>query len=66
MILALRRQKQVDLCELETSPVYRASFSTASATQKPCLETPCPKKEWKENKKRVSWSDTSQRISLLQ
>jgi hypothetical protein len=29
LVLILRRQRQVDLCELEASLVYRASFRTA-------------------------------------
>ena len=32
--LALRQQRQVDLSELETSLVYRASFRTARTTQR--------------------------------
>jgi hypothetical protein len=34
LIPALRRQKQVDLCELEASLVYRFSSRTAKATQR--------------------------------
>ena len=34
LIPALRRQRQVDLCEFEGSMVYRVSFRTAKATQK--------------------------------
>ena len=37
LIPALRRQRQVDLYELEASLVYRVSSRTARATQKPCL-----------------------------
>ncbi|EGW02466.1 hypothetical protein I79_018299 [Cricetulus griseus] len=41
LIPALRRQSQADLCEFETSLVYRASARTTSkATEKPCLENP--------------------------
>ena len=34
LILALRRQKQKDLCEIEASLVYRVSFRTARITQR--------------------------------
>ena len=34
MILAPRRQKQVDLCEFEASLVYRTSSRTARATER--------------------------------
>jgi hypothetical protein len=45
LIPALRKQRQVDLCEFKASLVYRASFRTARATQKkPCLEKPKIKK----------------------
>ena len=37
-IPALGRQRQADLCEFETSLIYRASSRTHSkATEKPCL-----------------------------
>jgi hypothetical protein len=41
LIPALRRQRQVDLYELEASLVYRVSSRTARATQKPytCIYT---------------------------
>ena len=46
LIPALGRQRQADLCEFETSLVYRASSMTGSkATEKPCLEKPKKKKE---------------------
>ena len=39
LIPALRRQRQVDLCEFEASLVYGASSRTGSvATEKPCLK----------------------------
>ncbi|CAO2593744.1 hypothetical protein LEMLEM_LOCUS7412, partial [Lemmus lemmus] len=39
LIPALRKQRQADLCEFETSLVYRASSRTDSkATEKPCLK----------------------------
>ena len=34
LIPALRRQKQIDLCEFKVSPVYRASSRVARATQR--------------------------------
>ena len=34
LIPALRRQRQVDLCEFEASLVYRVSSRTARATQR--------------------------------
>ena len=38
---ALRRQRQVDLCEFEASLVYRVSSRTAEVTQrKPISEKP--------------------------
>ena len=33
-LCALGRQRQADLCEFKSSLVYRASFTTARATQK--------------------------------
>ncbi|KAM7330605.1 hypothetical protein ACRRTK_009794 [Alexandromys fortis] len=46
LIPALGRQRQADLCEFETSLVYRASARTGSkATEKPCLEKPKNKKK---------------------
>ena len=41
LIPALRRQRQLDLCEFEASLVYRAGFK---ATEKPCLELQPPQK----------------------
>ena len=38
LILALGRQRQVDLCEFKASLVYRVSSRTAGATGRPCLE----------------------------
>jgi hypothetical protein len=38
LILPLRRQKQVALCEFKVSLVYRVSSRTARATEKSCLE----------------------------
>ena len=43
LILALRRQRQEDLCEFKASLMYRASSKTAKAifkTEKHCLEKP--------------------------
>ena len=41
IISALRRQRQVDICEFEASLVYRVSSRTGSiATEKPCPEKP--------------------------
>ena len=42
LIPALRRQRQVNLCEFKASLVYRASFRTARTvtTEKTCLEIP--------------------------
>jgi hypothetical protein len=34
LIPALRKQRQVDLCEFKTIPVYRAGFRTARAIQR--------------------------------
>jgi len=34
LIPALRRKRQVDLCEFEARLVYRVSFRTARATQR--------------------------------
>jgi hypothetical protein len=33
LISALRKQRQVDLCEFETNLIYMVSFRTARATQ---------------------------------
>ena len=50
LISALRRQRQVDLCEFVASLVYRASSSTGSkAAEKPCL-----KNKTKQNKDRTN------------
>jgi hypothetical protein len=38
LILGLRRQREMDLCEFEASLIYRTSLSTVRATQRPCLE----------------------------
>ena len=38
LILALGRQKQVDLCEFKASLVYIVSSRTAGATGRPCLK----------------------------
>jgi hypothetical protein len=40
LIPALRRQRQVDLCELEASLVYRESEfqNIQGSTEKPCLK----------------------------
>ena len=41
LIPALRRQKQVDLCKIEASLIYKNCSRTGSnATEKPCLEKP--------------------------
>ena len=45
LILALGRQRQVDLCEFKASLVYRASSRTAEATGRPCLEKTEKKKK---------------------
>jgi hypothetical protein len=34
LILALRRQRQADLCEFKATMVYRTSSGTARATQR--------------------------------
>jgi hypothetical protein len=34
LIPALRRQREVDLCEFEASLVYRVNLSTAKSTQR--------------------------------
>ena len=48
LIPAFGRQRQPDLCEFETSLVYRASSRIGSkATEKPCFEKPKNKKERK-------------------
>jgi len=39
LILALRRQRQVDLYEFEVSLVYKASSRTARATQRSLSQT---------------------------
>jgi hypothetical protein len=42
LILELRRQREMDLCEFKASLVYRVSFRTARAKQR---ETPSWKKK---------------------
>jgi hypothetical protein len=37
LILALGKQRQADICEFETSLLYRVSFRMARATQRNCL-----------------------------
>ena len=45
LIPAFGRQRQEDLCELETNLVYRVSFTTARATQRnPVPKTNKPKR----------------------
>lgn len=38
VIPGLRRQREMDLCEFQTSLVYRASFRMPRAPQRSCLE----------------------------
>jgi hypothetical protein len=45
-ILALRRQRQVDLCELEASLVYRESTRTARATQRNSVKNQNQSQAW--------------------
>jgi hypothetical protein len=46
LIPALRRQRQVDLCEFEVSLIYRVSSRKAKATQRnPVSNHPPPKKK---------------------
>ena len=52
MLVALRRQRQVRLCEFETSLVYRMSSKTGSkATEKPCVKKERKKERRKEGRK---------------
>ena len=52
LILALRRQMQVDLFEFEVSLVYRVSPNTATAViEKPCLKNKTKTQKLKPNKK---------------
>ena len=51
LIPALRRQRQVDLCELEASLVYRVSSRTARAIQR----NPVLKKKTKQNKTKMNF-----------
>ena len=46
-ILALGRQRLVDLCEFKASLVYRLSSRTAGATGRPCLKYSKKKKKVK-------------------
>ena len=58
LIPALGRQRQVDLCEFETSLVYRGSSKIGSkATEKPCLEK--TKQTNKQKKNYWGWRDGS-------
>ena len=50
LIPALGKQRQADLCEVEASLVYIASYRSPRATEKPCLNEPSLKK------KKKSWS----------
>jgi hypothetical protein len=40
LILALRRQRQVNLCEFEDSLVYKVSPRQPDHTETPCLDKP--------------------------
>ena len=44
MFPALRRQRQMDLCEFETSLVYKEFQDSQGYREKPCLEKPNQKK----------------------
>jgi hypothetical protein len=45
LISVLRKQRQVDLCELETSLIHRAEFQDSQGyTEKPCLKKPTKQK----------------------
>ena len=54
LIPTLRKQKQVDLCELEASLVYRVSSRTARATQRnPVSERGCGEGEREREKNEI-------------
>jgi hypothetical protein len=60
LILALWRQRQVDLYEFEASLVYRVSYRAVRATQKkPCLKTHCPTNDNKNLKIMVLENDAN-------
>ena len=61
LVLALRRQRQADLCEFKASLVYRESSRTARATQRNPVSQ---NKTKKENKYKPS-SNSLVRINLL-
>ena len=60
MILALRRQRQVDLCEFKASLVYRVS----SMTEPKLIMSPCLKKK-KKKKNRNKSSNNNNHVDQL-
>jgi len=52
LITALKRQNQVDLCELEASLVYRASSRTAKDTQRNPVSKLAPRRRREEGGRR--------------
>jgi hypothetical protein len=51
LVPALERKRQAGLCKFKASLIYRHSFRTARATQKPCLEKPKQKQQQKTPRK---------------